>query len=84
MAVFAALCSYLKSITIKLQDMIISISRSVSDHRVVNRSLYWLDDLLTIALLTYLCGGEDYQTVNLHISKKCTFVRFFEKNEERL
>lgn len=59
--------------------MIISISRSVSDHRVVNRSLYWLDDLLTIVLLIYLCGGEDYQTVNLHISKKCTFVRFFEK-----
>lgn len=39
--------------------MIISIFRSVSDHWVVSRCLYRLDDLLTIALLAYLCGSED-------------------------
>lgn len=40
--------------------MIISIFRTIKDHRVTGRCLYPLSDLLTIALLTYLCGGEDY------------------------
>lgn len=40
--------------------MIISIFKSVPDHRVVGRCMYPLSDLLTIALLTYLCNGEDY------------------------
>ena len=30
------------------------------DHRVTGRCHYSISDLLTIALLTYLCGGEDY------------------------
>ena len=30
------------------------------DHRVTGRCYYSISDLLTIALLTYLCGGEDY------------------------
>lgn len=30
------------------------------DHRVTGRCCYSISDLLTIALLTYLCGGEDY------------------------
>ena len=30
------------------------------DHRVTGRCHYSISDLLAIALLTYLCGGEDY------------------------
>lgn len=30
------------------------------DHRVTGRCHYSISDLLTIALLTYLCGEEDY------------------------
>ncbi|WP_434736562.1 transposase family protein, partial [Duncaniella muris] len=33
---------------------------TVPDHRVTGRCTYALSDLLTIALLTYICGGEDY------------------------
>jgi len=33
---------------------------TVPDHRVTGRCTYTLSDLLTIALLTYICGGEDY------------------------
>lgn len=33
---------------------------SVQDHRVIGRCTYLLPDLLTIALLPYICGGEDY------------------------
>ena len=39
---------------------ITAIFSSVSDHRVVGRCTYPLADLLTIALLSYMCGGEDY------------------------
>ena len=40
--------------------MLINVFESVPDHRVVGRCTYPLSELLTIALLTYLCGGEDY------------------------
>ena len=40
--------------------MIFPIFDSIPDHRVTGRCIYRLGDLLTIALLTYLCGGEDY------------------------
>ncbi len=30
------------------------------DHRVTGRCIYSISDLLTISLITYLCGGEDY------------------------
>ncbi len=30
------------------------------DHRMTGRCIYSISDLLTISLLTYLCGGEDY------------------------
>lgn len=39
--------------------MLNAIFLSIPDHRV-RRCTYTLSDLLTIALLTYLCGGEDY------------------------
>lgn len=39
---------------------ITAIFSSISDHRVVGRCTYPLADLLTIALLSYMCGGEDY------------------------
>ncbi len=38
----------------------VSLFRSVPDHRVTARCIYPLSDLLTIALLTFICGGEDY------------------------
>ena len=40
--------------------MLNMIFSSIPDHRVTGRCTYLLSDLLTIALLTYLCGGEDY------------------------
>ncbi len=40
--------------------MLNMIFLSIQDHRVTGRCTYLLSDLLTIALLTYLCGGEDY------------------------
>lgn len=33
---------------------------TIPDYRVTGRCTYALSDLLTIALLTYICGGEDY------------------------
>ena len=40
--------------------MLNEIFMTVLDHRVTGRCTYVLSDLLTIALLTYICGGEDY------------------------
>lgn len=40
--------------------MISDIFMTVPDHRVTGRCTYPIADLLTIALLTYVCGGEDY------------------------
>jgi len=44
----------------KLEIMLTEIFMTVPDHRVTGRCTYLLPDLLTIALLTYVCGGEDY------------------------
>ena len=40
--------------------MLNEIFMTIPDHRVTGRCTYALADLLTIALLTYICGGEDY------------------------
>lgn len=40
--------------------MLNEIFMTVPDYRVTGRCTYALSDLLTIALLTYICGGEDY------------------------
>lgn len=40
--------------------MLFPLFATVPDHRVTGRCTYPLADLLTIALLTYVCGGEDY------------------------
>lgn len=40
--------------------MLDEIFMTVLDHRVTGRCTYKLTDLLTIALLTYICGGEGY------------------------
>ena len=40
--------------------MIYPIFDSIPDHRVTGRCIYKLGDLLVIALLTMMCGGEDY------------------------
>lgn len=45
---------------LKLEIMLNEIFMTVPDHRVTGRCTYTLTDLLTIALLTYVCGGEDY------------------------
>lgn len=44
--------------------MLNDIFKSVPDHRVTGRCTYPLADLLTIALMTYVCGGEDYQDMS--------------------
>lgn len=40
--------------------MLSNIFNSIVDHRVTGRCIYSLSDLLNIALLTYICNGEDY------------------------
>ena len=40
--------------------MLNEIFMTVPDHRVTGRCTYTLSDLLTIALLMYICNGEDY------------------------
>ena len=40
--------------------MLFQIFDSIPDHRVTGRCTYSLSDLLTIALLTFMSGGEDY------------------------
>lgn len=40
--------------------MLNEIFMTIPDHRVTGRCTYLLSDLLTIALLTYICDGEDY------------------------
>lgn len=40
--------------------MLNEIFMTIPGHRVTGRCTYALSDLLTIALLTYICGGEDY------------------------
>ena len=40
--------------------MLNEIFMTIPDHRVTGRCTYLLPDLLTIALLTYICDGEDY------------------------
>jgi len=40
--------------------MLYPIFTNVPDHQVTGRCIYPLSDLLTIALLTYICDGEDY------------------------
>lgn len=48
------------------------ISSSIPDHRLIRRCTYPLSDLLTIALLTYLCGGEDYVDMSEFSSEHVT------------
>ena len=38
--------------------MLNEIFMTIPDHRVTGRCTYLLSDLLTIALLTYICDGE--------------------------
>lgn len=44
--------------------MLNEIFMTVPDHRVTGRCTYSLADLLTIALLTYICGGGDYVDIS--------------------
>ena len=44
--------------------MLQNIYMTIPDHHVTGRCTYPLADLLTIALLTYICGGEDYVHIN--------------------
>lgn len=41
--------------------MLVNIFDSVKDPRKIDKCTYELGDLMAVALLTYLCGGEDYQ-----------------------
>ena len=40
--------------------MLSPVFTSIADHRVTGRCTYDLSELLTIALLTYICNGSDY------------------------
>lgn len=42
----------------------------IPDHRVTGQCTYPLSGLLTIALLTYLCGGEDYVDMSEFYSER--------------
>lgn len=41
--------------------MLVNIFDTVKDPRKIDKCVYELGDLMAVALLTYLCGGEDYQ-----------------------
>lgn len=41
--------------------MLVNIFDSVKDPRKIDKCTYELGDLMAVALLTYLCGGVDYQ-----------------------
>lgn len=48
--------------------MLVEIFDGIRDPRKIDRVTYELGDLLAVALLTYLCGGVDYQ--DMHIFAK--------------
>lgn len=50
--------------------MLNEIFMTIPDHRVTGRCTYLLSDLLTIALLTYICDGEDYVDMS-----ECAHIR---------
>ena len=50
--------------------MLFQIFDSIPDHRVTGRCTYSLSDLLTIALLTFMSGGEDYVDMSLFAEVK--------------
>ena len=50
--------------------MIYPIFDSIPDHRVTGRCIYHLGELLTISLLTYMSGGEDYVDMSLFAKAK--------------
>lgn len=51
-------------------NMIYPIFDSIPDHRVTGRCIYHLGELLTISLLTYMSGGEDYVDMSLFAKAK--------------
>ena len=50
--------------------MLFQIFDLIPDHRVTGRCTYSLSDLLTIALLTFMSGGEDYVDMSLFAEVK--------------
>ena len=51
--------------TNKINTMVYPLFDTIPDHRVTGRCTYPLGELLTISLLTYLCGGEDYVDMSM-------------------
>lgn len=50
--------------------MLPNIFESIPDHCITGRCTYLLSDLLTIALLTYICNGEDYVDMSYFASER--------------
>lgn len=62
--------NFIETINEVANNMLNAIFSTVPDHRVTGRCTYPLPDLLTIALLTYLCGGEDYVDMSEFASER--------------
>ena len=51
-------------------NTIYPIFDDIREHRVRGRCIYPLNDLLIVALLTYMTGGEDYQDMAWFASER--------------
>ena len=66
--------------------MLITIFDGVKDPRKIDQCTYELGDLMAIALLTYLCGGEDYPDMAMfaeHRSREFGLLPYTDRNPSR-
>lgn len=66
--------------------MLITIFDGVRDPRKIDQCTYELGDLMAIALLTYLCGGEDYPDMAMfaeHRSREFGLLPYTDRNPSR-
>lgn len=63
--------------------MLVTIFDGVRDPRKIDKCTYELGDLMATALLTYLCGGEDYSDMALFAKHRSGEFGLFPYTEER-
>lgn len=69
-----------------MRDLLITIFDGVKDPRKIDQCTYELGDLLAIAFLTYLCGGEDYADMELfarHRAREFGLLPYITKSPSR-
>jgi len=69
-----------------MRNMLITIFDGVMDPRKTDQCTYEPGDLMAIALLTYLCGGEDYPDMAMfaeHRSGEFGLLPYTDRNPSR-